>query len=88
MTRDFEAYLGEGGTLDDLLAMEDVAGIEKIVLMPSPVMHPDNRGVAAAARGNDRIIPCACVSPAASRAWLNSVPISRSVSNSVRIEMP
>jgi predicted TIM-barrel fold metal-dependent hydrolase len=64
VTGDFEAYLGEGGTLDDLLAMEDVAGIEKIVLMPSPVMHPDNRGVAAAARGNDRIIPCACVSPA------------------------
>ena len=64
MTGDFEAYLGEGGTLEDLLAMEDAAGIEKIVLMPSPVMRPDNRGVAAAARGNDRIIPCACVSPA------------------------
>jgi len=64
MTGDFEAYLGEGGTLDDLLAMEDAAGIERIVLMPSPVMRPDNRAIAEAARGNDRIIPCACVSPA------------------------
>ncbi len=64
MTGDFEAYLGEGDTLDDLLAMEDAAGIEKIVLMPSPVMRPDNRAIVAAAQVNDRIIPCACVSPA------------------------
>lgn len=64
MTGDFEAYLGEGGTLEDLLALEDAAGIEKIVLMPTPVMRPDNLGIAAAARGNDRLIPCACVSPA------------------------
>ena len=64
MTGDFEAYLGEGATLDELLAMEDAAGIETIILMPSPVMRPGNRAIAAAARGNDRLIPCACVSPA------------------------
>ena len=64
MTGDFEAYLGEGDSLDKLLAMEDAAGIETIILMPSPVMHPDNRAIAAAAAGNPRLIPCACVSAA------------------------
>jgi hypothetical protein len=64
MTGDFEAYLGEGASLDELLAMEDAAGIETIILMPSPVMHPDNRAIAAAAAGNPRLIPCACVSAA------------------------
>jgi uncharacterized protein len=64
MTGDFEAYLGEGANLDELLAMEDAAGIETIILMPSPVMRPDNRAIAAAAGGNPRLIPCACVSAA------------------------
>lgn len=63
MTGDFEAYLGPGGSVAELLKLEDDAGIEKVVLMPRIETRPDNRLVAEAARSSERIIACACVNP-------------------------
>ena len=63
MTGDFEAYLGPGGSLADLLKLEDDAGIEKVVLMPRIETRPDNALVIDAATRSDRVIPCACVNP-------------------------
>ncbi len=59
MTGDFEAYLGPGGSLADLLKLEDDAGIEKVVLMPRIETRPDNALVIDAATRSDRVIACA-----------------------------
>ena len=73
MTCDFEAYLPE--TFDDrpfghadLMALEDEAGIERIVTMPSGsppggFLHPDNAGHAERIRGHPRLVGCTLVNP-------------------------
>lgn len=63
MRADCEAYVSTAADLPGLLAMEDRAGIEKIVLIATVQYRPDNRAVAACARQSERIIPCACVNP-------------------------
>ena len=63
MRADCEAYVSTAADLSDLLAMEDRAGIEKVVLIATVGYRPDNRAVAECGRESDRIIPCACVNP-------------------------
>ncbi|MEW6399863.1 MAG: amidohydrolase family protein [Bacillota bacterium] len=70
MRIDFEAYWspqpldGKVYGPREILEMEDTAGIDMVVLMPSPDFRPDNRGLAEAIRGyEDRIIGCAQVNP-------------------------
>ena len=77
-TVDFEAYLAfdyDGGkpfNVDVLLAMEDEAGIEVAVVMPSntgpgpvhePQAQPDNLRLGQAIKGNRRCIGCATINP-------------------------
>ena len=63
MRADCEAYVSTAADLPGLLAMEDRAGIEKVVLIASVQYRPNNRAVAECGRSSDRIIPCACVNP-------------------------
>lgn len=77
VTVDFEAYLnydfqGAPFDVDRLLAMEDEAGIEYVVVMPanngpSPErrleVQPDNARLAAAIAGQRRCIGCATINP-------------------------
>lgn len=60
---DFEVYLGPGGDPAELIALLDQAGIDRAVVMPRVQLRPDNRGLVAAVRGYDRLIPCASVNP-------------------------
>lgn len=66
---DFEFYYsrrlvnGRELTIDDILTMEDQAGIDVFVLMPPPDHRPDNRRVVEAIQGIDRIIGCCQVNP-------------------------
>lgn len=77
-TVDFEAYLahdhagGQPFGVDELLRMEDEAGIEVAVVMPanngpSPEralrVQPDNQRLAEAIRGNRRCVGCATINP-------------------------
>ena len=63
MTGDFEAYLGQDGSVAELLRLEDDAGIEAVVLMPTIETRPANDLVVKASKESERIIPCACVNP-------------------------
>lgn len=63
ITMDFEAYLTQGESPEELLVLEDQAGIELAVVMPRVTYHPDNRWHAEALKGYQRLIGCACVNP-------------------------
>ena len=63
MRADCEAYVTDVSDLSYLLAMEDRAGLDRIVLMATVQYRPNNRAVAECGRLSDRIIPCACVNP-------------------------
>lgn len=70
MRGDFEAYLNdsfrdEDGrlNLDDLLAQEDDADMDVVVVMPNTQSNPDNAELANVIRGNPRVLGCALVHP-------------------------
>ncbi len=63
MRADCEAYVTRAADLPDLLAMEDRAAIDKVVLIAKVEYRPDNRAVAECGHLSARIIPCACVNP-------------------------
>ncbi len=63
MKMDFEVYLSPGYTPEDILALEDQAGIDKAVIMPQVRFGPDNEGLARAIKGYDRLLGCVCVNP-------------------------
>jgi len=63
ITMDFEVYLTRGGSPEELLALEDQAGIDVAVVMPRVSFRPDNIWHAEALQGYDRLIGCACVNP-------------------------
>ncbi|MBI4641718.1 MAG: amidohydrolase [Candidatus Tectomicrobia bacterium] len=65
MTMDFEIYLAQGSEYGpkELLALEDEAGIEMAIVMPSPIFRPLNKWVAEQLKGHPRLIPCCQVNP-------------------------
>ena len=70
MRGDFEAYLNdsfrdENGKLNlaALLALEDEADMDVVVVMPTPQPLPENSELAEAIRGNPRALGCALVHP-------------------------
>lgn len=63
MRMDFEIYLSPGYTVEDILALEDRAGIDMAVVMPQIQERCDNEGLARAIKGQERLIGCACVNP-------------------------
>jgi predicted TIM-barrel fold metal-dependent hydrolase len=70
ITADYNANLLTYPTLEeriwgpeDILALEDQAGIERAVIVPQCQVWPDNEGLAKAIRGHDRLIGCAIVNP-------------------------
>jgi predicted TIM-barrel fold metal-dependent hydrolase len=64
MIVDVELYLEPGKwTAERLARLETEAGIDKVVLMPSPTLRPDNKAVRAAAAEFPMFLPCACVNP-------------------------
>ncbi len=70
MRGDFEVYLNdsfrdENGKLDlaALLALEDEANMDTVVVMPTPQPLPQNEELAEAIRGNPRTLGCALVHP-------------------------
>lgn len=63
MRMDFEIYLVPGYTPEDILALEDRAGIDVAVLMPDIQEKCDNEGLAEAIKGRERLIGCACLNP-------------------------
>jgi predicted TIM-barrel fold metal-dependent hydrolase len=63
---DFETYLSEGAeaTPDDLLALEDAAGIDVAIVMPRVQLRPDNRWLVERLKGYEkRLIACCSVNP-------------------------
>lgn len=69
-TMDFEAYLptdldaaGRAAALAELAMWEDRAGIELAVVMPAPIVRPDNRALLETLAGDPRWIPCCQVNP-------------------------
>jgi predicted TIM-barrel fold metal-dependent hydrolase len=60
---DFEIYLHYDVTAADLLALEDRAGIDMAVVMPQIEERCDNKRVAEAVAGEERLLGCACVNP-------------------------
>lgn len=68
ITMDFEIYhSNEGATpyygVKELLALEDEAGIQKAIVMPTPIFRPHNKQLAEKIQGNDRLIGCANINP-------------------------
>ena len=63
MRMDFEIYLAPGYSPEDILALEDRAGIDMAVVMPNIEEKCDNEGLAKAIKGCDRLIGCVCVNP-------------------------
>jgi predicted TIM-barrel fold metal-dependent hydrolase len=61
MRGDFEAYLTI--SLDEILAMEDEAGIDVVVIMPETEMAPKNKELGELLNGNPRTIGCALINP-------------------------
>jgi len=61
MRGDFEAYLNI--SLDEILAMEDEAGIDVVVVMPKTEIEPKNKELGELLRGNPRTIGCALINP-------------------------
>lgn len=69
-TMDFETYVPTNVPAEEqqrvlaaILANEDAAGIERVVVMPSPTAHPNNRVLAAAVQHEPRVLPCCQVNP-------------------------
>lgn len=69
-TIDFEVYLptdldaaARRAALAELARWEDQAGIERAVVMPSPIIRPDNRALLETLAGAPRWIPCCQVNP-------------------------
>lgn len=69
-TMDFETYLptnipvaDQARVLADILRNEDAAGIDQIVVMPSPTERPDNRVLHEAVKNEPRVVPCCQVNP-------------------------
>lgn len=63
---DFESYLSEGAEAspEDLLALEDAAGIDIAIVMPRVQLKPDNRWLVNALKGYEkRLIACCSVNP-------------------------
>ena len=63
MRMDFEIYLHPGYTAEDILALEDRAGIDMAVVMPLIEERCDNQRVARAVADQQRLLGCACVNP-------------------------
>jgi hypothetical protein len=68
ITMDFEIYHSNEGAkpyygVKELLELEDEAGIQKAVVMPTPIFRPHNKQLAEKIRGNDRFIGCANLNP-------------------------
>ncbi len=65
MIIDCEIYLeqGQSGGLDEIIALEDEAGVDMAVLMPNPALRPPNAWLRDQAGGNPRFILCACINP-------------------------
>jgi len=61
MRGDFEAYLTI--SLDEILEMEDEAGIDVVVVMPETEMEPKNKELGEILRDNPRTIGCALINP-------------------------
>jgi len=61
MRGDFEAYLTI--SLDEILDMEDEAGIDVVVVMPETEIEPKNRELSDILKGNPRTIGCALINP-------------------------
>ena len=61
MRGDFETYLTI--SLDEILEMEDEAGIDIAVVMPKTEIEPKNRELSDILRGNPRTIGCALINP-------------------------
>jgi len=61
MRGDFEAYLDI--SLDEILAMEDEAGIDVVVVMPKTEMEPKNKELGELLSGNPRTLGCALINP-------------------------
>jgi len=67
---DFETYLPTNVSAEEqqrvlaaILENEDTAGIERMVVMPSPTAHPNNRVLAEAVKREPRVLPCCQVNP-------------------------
>ncbi|HUX86665.1 MAG TPA: amidohydrolase family protein [Chloroflexota bacterium] len=63
---DFESYLSEGADAspNDLIALEDAAGIDVAIVMPKVQLRPDNRWLVNALKGYEkRLIACCSVNP-------------------------
>lgn len=48
---------------EDILRLEDQAGIERAIIVPACQVWPDNEGLAKAIRGYDRLTGCAIINP-------------------------
>ncbi len=70
MRFDFQTFLprsfdGKPFGPEGLTALADEAEVERFVVMPETTARPDNAGLAERIRGQDRMIGCASVNPAA-----------------------
>jgi predicted TIM-barrel fold metal-dependent hydrolase len=65
MIIDCEIYLeqGQSNALDEVIALEDEAGVDMAVLMPNPALRPPNAWMRDQASGNPRFILCASINP-------------------------
>ena len=65
MIIDCEIYLEQGRSqgLEEILALEDEAGVDMAVLMPEPALRPPNAWLRDQAGGNPRFILCASINP-------------------------
>ena len=61
MRGDFEAYLTI--SLDEILAMEDEAGVDVVVVMPKPEMEAKNKELVETLGDNPRTIGCPLINP-------------------------
>jgi len=66
---DFEIYLvpalvmGKPYGPEELLELEDAAGIERAIIMPPPEVRPQNEWLVETIAGHTRLIGCACINP-------------------------
>ncbi|MSS70024.1 MAG: amidohydrolase [Candidatus Latescibacteria bacterium] len=68
MRVDFQTFLpgqfdGKPFGPEDLTALADEAGVERFVVMPETAERPDNAGLAARIKGEQRMVGCASVNP-------------------------
>lgn len=69
MIFDFQTFLPshhDGGPFgpEDLIALADEAGVDRMVVMPELAERPDNAGLAERIAGHSRLVGCAAVNPA------------------------